>query len=175
MSSINDRLAAVQRLEDAKEKTEQYKKLLAELLAAAAEADIKEYVEHSECFAWPVCRKSGGLPPAPLHTHIQPRTAAASSPQAYEPISHCLHVCCAAPSFRMQSWQRASTCPWAVSCCLQSQRSSQSCQPSCTKASPTSKLQLPGAYRRDRSAWETCQLCPALPTVSLQSKHTTSH
>lgn len=47
--AIADRLQQVASLEDQKEKTEQYKRLLAELVAAASEADIKDYVEHSEC------------------------------------------------------------------------------------------------------------------------------
>lgn len=46
--TIQDRLDKVQRLEDAKEKTDQYKKLLSEVVAAAAESDLKEYVDHSE-------------------------------------------------------------------------------------------------------------------------------
>lgn len=46
--ATQDRLRHVQSLEDQKEKTEQYRKLLAELIAAASEADIKDYVEHSK-------------------------------------------------------------------------------------------------------------------------------
>jgi hypothetical protein len=43
------RLTQIAATDDTKEKTEQYKKLLTELVAAAAEADINEYIEHSEC------------------------------------------------------------------------------------------------------------------------------
>lgn len=43
------RLTQIAGTDDTKEKTEQYKKLLTELIAAAAEPDINEYVEHSKC------------------------------------------------------------------------------------------------------------------------------
>jgi hypothetical protein len=43
------RLAQIAGTDDTKEKTEQYKNLLTELVAAAAESDINEFVEHSKC------------------------------------------------------------------------------------------------------------------------------
>lgn len=62
--SVQDRLRHVQSLDDQKEKTEQYKKLLGELIAAASEADINAYVEHSEC-----CTQAP-LPPAWLVVQV---------------------------------------------------------------------------------------------------------
>lgn len=47
--TIKARLSQAHAVEDQKEKTEQYKKLLSELTAAASEAEFEEYVDHSEC------------------------------------------------------------------------------------------------------------------------------
>jgi hypothetical protein len=143
MGSIADRLGAVQRLEDAKEKTEQYKKLLAELVAAAAEADIKDYVEHSE---WCATAPLSGLKFAPAPAHPSSPWTAHGQQQRPQVQRHgwtlhaaCVFPCCPSPTPHTQSWPRASTCPWAGSCCLQSQRSCQSCQQTSTNPSPTSK------------------------------------
>jgi hypothetical protein len=47
--TVKTRLSQAHAVEDQKEKTEQYKKLLSELTAAASEAEFEEYVDHSEC------------------------------------------------------------------------------------------------------------------------------
>lgn len=46
--TVTEQLAQAAAVGDQKEKVEAYKRVLAGLVAAASEADLQEYVEHSE-------------------------------------------------------------------------------------------------------------------------------
>lgn len=89
--TVKTRLSQAHAVEDQKEKTEQYKKLLSELTAAASEAEFEEYVDHilSEGFYLPLGRQllsalAEELPKLPpgVHKAVATHTLAKVAPRS---------------------------------------------------------------------------------------------
>jgi hypothetical protein len=93
--TIKARLSQAQAVEDQKEKTEQYKKVLLELTAAASEADFEEYVDHSECPRLAVAHTAAWDPLSrrPRRTHNGPLPVQGGlQSKRFEPVGPCLLI-----------------------------------------------------------------------------------